>query len=330
LTPKPGACTVAAMSSREASAPAWRAERVVTVEEVAAWLLAEGYPVRRPPRLVGEGFDNFVFAVSLASGERYLRAARRRLAAPDIVKEVELLPRLVALGLPVPRPVIVPRDVATAPWPWLVYEPIPGIELGEALLSGVDLTATARALGDALRRLHDPALARSVAHFVPQDPYRRADIAPLAARAREHVAALEARFGLDPAPLRRALDDAADLGVVGGRRPGEGPALVHGDLHLRHALVEVDGAPSGVIDWGDAHLGSPAVDLHLMWALRTSEREAFLTAYGPVPPELVRASRVIAVFVNAVLALSARDFDLPGVEAAALLAARRAGQGDRE
>jgi Ser/Thr protein kinase RdoA (MazF antagonist) len=46
--------------------------------------------------------------------------------------------------------------------------------------------------------------------------------------------------------------------------PTESPArltIVHGDLYARHVLVDERGALSGVIDWGDIHLGDPAIDL---------------------------------------------------------------------
>ena len=51
--------------------------------------------------------------------------------------------------------------------------------------------------------------------------------------------------------------------------------LVHGDLHLRHVLVE-SGALSGVIDWGDACLGDPSIDLQIAWSLLPPEARASL------------------------------------------------------
>ena len=39
------------------------------------------------------------------------------------------------------------------------------------------------------------------------------------------------------------------------------PCWVHGDLYARHLLLDETRLPSGVIDWGDVHLGDPALDL---------------------------------------------------------------------
>jgi hypothetical protein len=58
-----------------------------------------------------------------------------------------------------------------------------------------------------------------------------------------------------------------------------------------------------VIDWGDVCRGDPSVDLPLYWSSLTPEGRAdFLAAYGPVSDEQLLRSRVIAVFLCAVLA----------------------------
>jgi aminoglycoside 2''-phosphotransferase len=38
------------------------------------------------------------------------------------------------------------------------------------------------------------------------------------------------------------------------------PALIHRDLGTEHILVGPDGRLSGVVDWGDASIGDPAID----------------------------------------------------------------------
>lgn len=59
--------------------------------------------------------------------------------------------------------------------------------------------------------------------------------------------------------------------------------VVHGDLYARHLLKGDEGALCGVIDWGDLHLGDPALDLNVAYALLPPEdRAAFWSAYGDV------------------------------------------------
>lgn len=65
--------------------------------------------------------------------------------------------------------------------------------------------------------------------------------------------------------------------------------LVHGDLGPHHVLYD-GGRITGVIDWSDARVGDPALDL--AWVLYgTSEEfaESLATTYGATDDELVRA-----------------------------------------
>lgn len=62
------------------------------------------------------------------------------------------------------------------------------------------------------------------------------------------------------------------------------PAPVHGDLGSEHVLCGTDGHIEGVIDWGDARIGDPAIDL--AWALHGAGptfADAVAAAYGSLP-----------------------------------------------
>ena len=125
--------------------------------------------------------------------------------------------------------------------------------------------------------------------------------------------------------MPRARERLAELGDVDPRAeeilaaafelpPPERLALVHGDLHLRHAFVD-DQRLSGVIDWGDVCRSDPAVDLVLVWcALPPPARAAFFDEYGPVEEAGLLRSRVLSLFLCAVLALHARAEGLEHVE----------------
>jgi aminoglycoside phosphotransferase (APT) family kinase protein len=62
------------------------------------------------------------------------------------------------------------------------------------------------------------------------------------------------------------------------------PTLVHGDLGPDHLLCQTDGHIEGIIDWGDARIGDPAIDL--AWALHgagSTFADAVAASYGGVP-----------------------------------------------
>ena len=46
----------------------------------------------------------------------------------------------------------------------------------------------------------------------------------------------------------------------------EETTLVHGDLHFKNIVVDHEGILSGILDWGDVHLGHRAIDLNLITA----------------------------------------------------------------
>ena len=133
-----------------------------------------------------------------------------------------------------------------------------------------------------------------------------------------------------------ALGELDRTGVLGDRAdailadaehlppPGD-LVLAHGDLHLRHALVDDTGALTGVIDWGDICRAPASIDLSLYWsAFPRPARERFTAAYGDVDDATLLRARVLALFLNATLAVYARTERMPALEAEARSGVERA------
>jgi aminoglycoside phosphotransferase (APT) family kinase protein len=296
-------------------------ENEIEVDEaLARRLIASQFPAVPLERLelLGRGWDN---AAWLADGRWVFRLPRRAIGVEGIERELAFLPRLAPLlPLPIPAPVFNGRPGNGYPWPFAGASFIPGSEPGA--VDGGGNGALARPLGGFLRALHDPATLAAVdpGGALPDDPMGRADMSVRVPLALERVAELEeARLWRAPDGLVEELAQAE--GLV--RPPG--PALVHGDLHFRHLIVTPAGELTGVIDWGDLCRGDPAVDLGLLWSLFTpDERPAFLSAYGEVPAERLARARVLAIFLCATLALSARHEHLPAIQREAVAGLDRA------
>lgn len=242
-------------------------------------------------RKLAEGWDNSVWVVD----ERYaFRFPQREVAMPGLEREIAALPLLAPqLPLPVPRPAFVGEPSDDFPWPFFGAELIPGVEAGVAELDDEARLEVALELAAFLRALH----ALELDLELPLDPNGRTDTAKRVRLAREDVRMLE-RQGLwrTPAALEALLERVARL------PPAESPAVVHGDLHFRHLLVD-SGRASGVIDWGDLCRADPAVDLPLYWSfVPPAGREAFLDAYGPVSETQLERARLLSVQLCAVLA----------------------------
>ena len=295
--------------------PVWSAELVV--DEPLVLRLLSQFPELdlRSLRRLAEGWDNSVWLVN----KRYaFRFPHREIAIPGFRRELDVLPRLPALPLPVPRPVFVGTPTEEFPWPFFGSELLQGVESGEARLDDAARIDVGLELGQFLRELH--AVELDVA--LPFDPNRRTDMERRANLTRDHLAEVE-RLGVWRAPPRveELLNEAQRL------PPPEQPVLVHGDLHFRHVLVD-GGAASGVIDWGDVCRSDPAIDLPLLWSFVPPEgRAAFLSTYGQINEAQLLRARVLAVQLCAVLAHYGRVEGNAGVEREAVAGLERALRG---
>lgn len=282
----------------------WTAEREVP-SDLARALIEAQFPDLAPARVepLGAGWDNTAYR----AGDWVFRFPRRESAVALLETEVAILPAIAPrLPLAIPVPTRVGRHGAAGgrtPWPFAAYRWVPG---RVAARCGLDADQRGRAA---------PALARflAVLHGVPAgeaadlgtgpDTLGRLDVALRLQRTEEHLA-LAARLGLleDPGSWDPVLEEAPpDWSPSGG-------TLVHGDLDARHILVDDDGGPCGVIDWGDVHLGDPAVDLALAHSfLPAPARDAFRRAYGTVDEDAWRVARLRALHHAAVVLVYGHD-----------------------
>ncbi|GAB2867114.1 aminoglycoside phosphotransferase family protein [Actinocorallia aurea] len=274
----------------------WTPEREVTAEEVRR-LLAGRFPEveARDVEFLNAGWDNAVFAVD---GRWAFRFPHRRLALDLLRKEIAVLPQLAGrLPLPIPAPLFVGADDGDPPWPFTGGPLIPGQEFAAARLGERERVRAAEGLGAFLRVLHSLTPPAGL----PHDPMARADPVVRARMAREALSHLEKQGLYEPDPaVTSLLDSAHDPGRTAR-------VLTHGDLHLRHLLVAPDGAPTGVIDWGDAATGDPSIDFSFAYAAFSGpSRTAFFSAYGrPATPAEAHRARILALCTSAMLAASA-------------------------
>ncbi len=183
-----------------------------------------------PLRDFDDGWD---FKVLVVDDAWVVRWPRHRLAVEEIEKEVELLPVLAPL-----LPVEVPRFEYVSREPWLVaYRFIRGEPLVDEDPDGV------RAFLDALHGVDVDAVAGPRLDWLEvyreqADEFRRV-VLPL----------------LDPDERSRGEELLAETQTLTGFEP----VVTHSDLGPTHLLVR-DGRLAGVIDWGDARIGDPAID----------------------------------------------------------------------
>lgn len=269
----------------------WAAEYLVGPDEALA-LVATQFPALAPRRVrrVGEGWDNVAYVVD----ERYVfRFPRRGIAAALIEQECAILPLLApVLPLAVPEPRFIGRPGGEYPWPFAGYEVLSGAPADERTLDDDGRAALAVPLARFLHALHALDPAEAVERGLEVDRIGRMEHARRKPQAEERFALLAAAGIVDDAaPFLRFLDAIAPDGSAGPHR------IVHGDLYLRHVLIGEDGAACGIIDWGDVHLGDPAIDLALAHlVLPPAAHPAFREAYGALDDATWRRAAYRAVY----------------------------------
>ena len=230
----------------------------------AAWLHERAAELTEPQ----QGWDSHA---SVVEGRWLDRTPRFSDAESQLRTETRLMPRLAPL-LPIPVPIPIVLDESPLRVRHLLVPGEPALEPGP-------LTADqGRRLGAFLRCLHDMPVNIYVETGVPDGVAARAELLATLERMLQRITPLLPEHLQEPgrALLRRVALPA----------PG---ALIHGDLSAHHVLME-DGAISGVIDWSDARVGDPALDLG--WAMYGAPdpfAEAVATTYGVTDDELVRA-----------------------------------------
>lgn len=250
-------------------------------------------------RPLAEGWDNSVYDVG---GRWAFRFPRRAVALPGFRRELAVLPRLEELlPLPIPVPEWVSDDGDPGdPWPFAGARLLPGRELAETGMSDDSRLPTARAMAEFLRALHGlrpEAIADTAS--LSLDPLHRGWPRPRMADTRRQLDRLVAAgtWSGDP-DVDTLLTRAEQLDAPTGQA-----VVVHGDLHVRHLLLDGAGHAQGVIDWGDLCLADPSVDLALAYTAFTgAARVAFLDAYGDVRPERELRARALGVRLSALLA----------------------------
>ncbi|MCO8129399.1 aminoglycoside phosphotransferase family protein [Acidimicrobiia bacterium EGI L10123] len=194
------------------------------------------------------GTDNAIWRLG---DELVVRLPRIGWAAGQPDKEARWLPQLSPhLTVAVPTPVAVGEPSEEYPFRWAVHRWLPGDPAGPGRIG--DAGAFAADLARTVIELRSvPAQGAPPAH-------NRAR--PLAAYDRETRRAIHG--------ARHLVDADAALSVweqALAAPPHPGPAVwVHGDLEGN--CIVTDGSLSGLVDWGSACAGDPAVDAQVVWS----------------------------------------------------------------
>ena len=240
-------------------------EKAAITADLAARLVAEqfpqwaGLPVRR---VEPGGWDNVTFrlgadlSVRLPSGPGY---------AQQVDKEHRWMPVLARqLPLRIPQPLARGVPGCGFPWPWSVYQWLPGTPLAVSHIT--DRSMLAAELAGFLAALYriDPTGGPGPGEHSCQ---RGASVAVWDGEARQALKALDGE--IDTVLAAQVWEEALAATWHGN------PVWVHGDVADGNLLIE-HGRLSAVIDFGCCAVGDPACDTVIAWTYFSGEsREVF-------------------------------------------------------
>lgn len=268
----------------------WVPELVVDAREARAWIERQ-FPELAPASVepLGAGWDATVFRVR---GDLVFRFPRRAIAVPLFEREAQLLPWIAPrVHVPIPCPRWRGRCERGEGWPFLGYAYLSGRSACQLDLDDVARERLAVPLAEFLRTLHALDVGEAWRRGAQSDPLKRLVVEARETRLRARLEELALANVIESArAYDRVLDDCRAL------TPPPGEVVLHGDLYVRHLLIDERGSLSGVIDWGDVHVGSPATDLALAWSfLGRAARARFRAAYGAIDSAEIALARLRAL-----------------------------------
>lgn len=273
--------------------------------ELARSLVASQFPELKINTFeyLGEGWDNTVY---LLNRNTVFRFPRRAFGLECIKDEMKCMPHI---GPRLPYPVSYPTHLGQAsnafPYPFAGYPYIEGHPISDLDFKELPKTNLISDLAAFLKALHQMPID-SIPETLPDDSkIRRMDFEYRMPLLEGYLKTLKEGGHLKNSDELLALAKSCERAFSFV----ETKVITHGDLYSRHILM--NGAHlSGVIDWGDFHVNTPAIDLSVIYSLFSkTEHPKFWELYGNVGINVQQQALFRAIFSNVIFLLYAIDID---------------------
>ncbi|MGW6384132.1 phosphotransferase [Peribacillus butanolivorans] len=268
----------------------WLAEYPVSLE-LAEKLIRLQFPEIELKEInqLGEGFDNTVIQIN----EQYVfRFPRRPIAVTLIQVENQLLPSIAGnFPLAIPEPIFLGKPSSIYPYPFTGYKMVKGhLPVEESVENKI---ISAKRFAHFLKELHSFPVEKAKRLGVKPDGMMRLDISFRQKMLMENVSTLlKLGYSEQAYAVKAFFEKLKPLNV---HHP---ISLVHGDIHIRNVLLDKKGVLAGIIDWGDVHIGNPAIDFSFLYSYFPKEaRQVFFGIYGDIDKEMECLARFRAIYM---------------------------------
>jgi aminoglycoside phosphotransferase (APT) family kinase protein len=191
-------------------------------------------------------------------------------AVADARTESVAAPVARAAGILTPRLIVFDDSRTLVDRPFSLWERIHGETLGLAQLGRKRREEVWREAGRQIARLHTQVRSCTDPNAYLDTPARELNLEPAIKRLAESGRASAPRIN----EIERLIDELRPHVSPGGLAD----CFVHNDLHEMNIMCNLDGVLLGLIDWGDAGWGDPALDFASM---PLDVISAALEGYGP-------------------------------------------------
>ncbi|PHD77522.1 phosphotransferase [Bacillus sp. AFS043905] len=280
----------------------WLAEYPVSLE-LAGKLIMLQFPEIELEEIkqFGEGFDNTVIQIN---GQFVFRFPRRPIAVTLIQVENQLLPSIAGtFPLAIPEPIFFGKPSTLYPYPFTGYKMVKGHLPVEG--TKAKKVESAKRFARFLKVLHSFPVEKAKRLGVQPDGMMRLDIPYRKKSLMENVSNLIKLGYFEQAHAVKDFVETLGEGELDVQHP---ISLVHGDIHIRNVLLDDEGVLAGVIDWGDVHIGNPAIDFSFLYSYFPKEvRSAFFEIYGEIEKETESLARFRAIYMLVTLLVYGLD-----------------------
>ncbi|TWD95904.1 aminoglycoside phosphotransferase (APT) family kinase protein [Peribacillus frigoritolerans] len=270
----------------------WLAEYPVSLE-LAGNLIMLQFPEIELEEIkqLGEGFDNTVIQIN---GQFVFRFPRRPIAVTLIQVENQLLPSIAGtFPLAIPEPIFFGKPSTLYPYPFTGYKMVKGHLPVEG--TKAKKVESAKRFARFLKVLHSFPVEKAKRLGVQPDGMMRLDIPYRKKSLMENVSNLIKLGYFEQAHAVKDFVETLGEGELDVQHP---ISLVHGDIHIRNVLLDDEGVLAGVIDWGDVHIGNPAIDFSFLYSYFPKEvRSTFFEIYGEIEKETESLARFRAIYM---------------------------------
>jgi aminoglycoside phosphotransferase (APT) family kinase protein len=204
------------------------------------------------------GWDNYSYRLG---NDLLLRFPSHNAYISSVKKEQYWLPKLAKeLTIQIPTPVATGRPNRDYPYPWSIYQWIPGEIFDPSRTNSLNEFATDLAL---FLKSFEAIDAKNGPQPSEENFYRGGDLSKYTEQTHQAINMLDNKID---------TQKAYDIWDVAINNPCEQkPVWVHGDMSMGNILVK-DGKLTAIIDFGQMCVGDPACDLVPYWTLFDSKQ----------------------------------------------------------